>query len=93
MRKTFSTSLPRRKPVKRTLCPMPMLAAISMVRRVMSPEPAMTNLTLSITSSTFLAAARKYSGPFCMVMRPRNRTIFSSLWILYFSSSKPLPLD
>ena len=31
-------------------------------RRIMSPEPAMTNFTLSITSSTFLAAARKYSG-------------------------------
>ena len=58
-----------------------------MVRRIMSPEPAMTNFTLSITSSTFFAAARKYSGPFCIVMRPRNRTIFSSLWILYFSSS------
>ena len=45
-----------------------------------------------MTSSTFFAAARKYSGPFCIVMRPRNRTIFSSRWILYFSSSNPLPL-
>ena len=30
-------------------------------------------------TTTFLAALRKYSGPFCWVMRPRNRTIFSSL--------------
>ena len=58
---------------------MPIEAAISIVRRIMSPDPAITNVTLSITSSTFLAAARKYSGPFCMVMRPRNKTIFSSL--------------
>ena len=29
---------------------------------------------------TFLAAAIKYSGPFCMVIRPRNRTIFSGLF-------------
>ena len=52
----------------------------------------MTNFTLSITSSTFLAAARKYSGPFCMVIRPRNRTIFSSLW-MGIRASEPLPLD
>ena len=64
-----------------------------MVRRIMSPLPAMTNFTLSITSSTFLAAARKYSGPFCMVIRPRNRTIFSSLWIdVFLLVEVPLPL-
>ena len=32
-----------------------------------------------MTWRTFLAAPRKYSGPFCMVILPRNRTSLSSL--------------
>ena len=64
--------------MKSTLCPMPRSAASSIMRTAMSPEPATTNLTFSSFSSTRLAARMKYSGPFCMVMRPRNRTIFSS---------------
>ena len=47
------------------------------VTAVMSPVPAMINLTSSICSSTFLAADRKYSGPFCIVIRPRYSTILS----------------
>ena len=38
-------------------------------------------LRIDINSRTFLAAPRKYSGPFCIVIRPKNRTIFSSLSI------------
>ncbi|EJW93471.1 hypothetical protein EVA_18421 [gut metagenome] len=43
----------------------------------MSPDPAMQNRMSLVRWSTRLAASTKYSGPFCMVMRPRNVTTFS----------------
>ena len=64
-------SRPRRKPVNSTLLPIPSVAAISIMRCAWSPEPATTNFTLSMCSSTFFAAWMKYSGPFCIVMRPK----------------------
>ena len=82
MRKTRSTSRPRRKPVKSTRWPMPRWAASSIIRTAMSPEPTTTNFASGTFSSTRLAAAMKYSGPFCIVMRPRNSTMRSllSIW-------------
>ena len=44
---------------------------------VMSPEPAMQKRTLRVRLSTILAASTKYSGPFCMVIRPRKVTTLS----------------
>ncbi len=43
----------------------------------MSPDPATTNFTSCTFSSTRFAERMKYSGPFCIVIRPRNSTILS----------------
>ena len=56
---------------------MPRSAASCIMAFIMSPEPAMQKRTLRVRRITMLAASTKYSGPFCMVMRPRKVTILS----------------
>ena len=71
------TCLPRMKPGKWNLSAMPRLATRSIISVILSPLPAITNRTPSVLLNTLAAASTKYSGPFCIVIRPRNVTSLS----------------
>ena len=65
------------KPGKWKRSAMPRRAASSIIASIMSPEPAKQKRMLRVRLSTRAAASTKYSGPFCMVMRPKKVTTFS----------------
>ena len=73
----WCTCAPFRNPGKWKRSAMPRLATRSIMAFIMSPLPAITKRTFLVFANTRLAASTKYSGPFCMVIRPRNVTSLS----------------
>ena len=65
------------KPGKWKRSAMPRRAANSIISSIISPEPAKQKRMLRVRWSTSAAASTKYSGPFCIVIRPRKVTTFS----------------
>ena len=56
---------------------MPRLATRSIISSILSPLPAITKRTPSVLLNTRAAASTKYSGPFCIVIRPKKVTSLS----------------
>ena len=74
---TFEHLFPFHKTGKMTTVGYTVAAAISIMEFIISPLPAKQKRTLCVRSNTRLAASMKYSGPFCMVIRPKKVTTFS----------------
>ena len=74
---TSCTWRPRMKPGKWNLSAMPRCATRSIILFIISPLPAITKRTPSVFANTRAAASTKYSGPFCIVIRPRKVTNLS----------------
>ena len=74
---TSYTCFPFINPGKWKRSAIPRSAARRIIAFIISPLPAITKRILRVRFSTIAAASTKYSGPFCIVIRPKNVTIFS----------------